>query len=1533
MGKGRNVIRKLIDKISCFLGMEKDAGYSYFKPGTYLHGYNIRHTTQDGVTGNEIQDVLGNKLSFTLPPVVAQNEIVRFFFTVNSSVETVKYDIFDWNGTPLMAQATLTTTASDATTTIGSFITAVSATLTTGLQTFTFGVPVIQAGNLSGYVDLTITTVTGRGWYSVVTPTAPALAANYYNIIIQEAIDISVVGDQQPIGSFDLLGDLTVYSTSQTKMPVNLCTGNPLVSITNNGAGLIRLTFTNPIAIVNGEAIGVSGITASAGVINGAWIATQASSAAVDLQGSDFTTLTVVSFVNAIVTQYVFGYGTIGVATRDDNTDSWTYTPLLRSKELNFRLDRMIDAHEEQNIFNQQRYFTDNYNPPRVFYYKKPYVTDGGLRINGGFYDFGTIASETQLTVNELGTSFTFLQQVQAGGNVNSGNWRYAYRFVSNSLSATSWSDLSGIVNVYKASINGSPNAIYGDEALVPTGKINQFLISGITRDQFQYVELAGVNYVDNSVEGFLIRRDVLTQSPTQVIEHDGNETAVTPLDLASLLSLQASISRAKNIGSLDNRLILSNITTSNSIDFSSWTKTWTHSVKRKTITSIGSEVNSTLSVNEYQLPFNCFFNMSFMLNDTYRLAAKFRLKNGDVTDAFWWDDIIINNSATNTGNPFGDNRRVAGLPAMDLTDTSGSNVYVFYLEPSNIDMNFVLPDGTPVRDLVSEIIFEMVEMTPQFQEVLAMGIASIGVSLSLAGLNVHGWTCRSNISYDIWVPDFATKIYYTDYVFMEGAYLNNGATTLVPYGTNPRVDPHRDYFSLYSPDIMFGLTGLNFEANDQIINFGNPTGANSTGAFATQTALPMIDSAYNEFFGYVDSVTFPLTTHVVSDLGFIDKGQTKGIGGQNYSKTYEIHGTQTTISNPRSGRGVVELPSSPVCKTTTNISAHGAGTDYGLNIVQYFRAKTGTPNKFGEIGLSNYIPTGSSYIVKPSDAIISTGIQVFGDVFNQKTWLKHRIPGTYTAPDPDGSGNPLEEDCTGNNNPIISTGFGGGIAFYSQNRVNSQMISRGTITSIAWKYPYPANTILLWLNTTETGTINFRYDHGYDWRNTISSDIGFDLNIPRVDTMPTRIYYSEEKPQDSLADNYRNFNPGSFHDCDLSNGEIVGQMTINRELFIFQLRNFEREYFNARGELNTSSSLNVIISDGSVMSRSGETVSIIGATHKWGIVKGKSNGGNDIVCWVNTELKKIMRFEQLSDGTRSISDIEGMQSFFANNLTWVNGKDNPTSGSGICSVFDDRNLQFLWTMRGHKIVADYNPSTTYNLYSEVFDPNGTSTYERTGDIYISLKNNNTSPLSDVLSWQLVPHVETQPYPTKLANGKYVKDYWNEYTVAYDTGRQRFTTFYTFKPKIYLKWTDTLLSPDPIDSKNIYQHNIGNYCMWYNGNDEDGYCIFVYGKDTNMVKRGKALEFSSEIVPERVDMFTKLHQTFMTSADFEDINGVWAVAVRDNILTSPTLSNDDDTSRLTGQYFLIKITLKQGVFQSITDGIIKFSPAARNYTS
>ena len=86
----------------------------------------------------------------------------------------------------------------------------------------------------------------------------------------------------------------------------------------------------------------------------------------------------------------------------------------------------------------------------------------------------------------------------------------------------------------------------------------------------------------------------------------------------------------------------------------------------------------------------------------------------------------------------------------------------------------------------------------------------------------------------------------------------------------------------------------------------------------------------------------------------------------------------------------------------------------------------------------------------------------------------------------------------------------------------------------------------------------------------------------------------------------------------DTAQGELVTWQNYQR---------FMRQYFNNDAVLNTLDTATVLIGDGSVMSRRGTEISNIGATHKWGVCRGRSKGGNDVFTWWNQKLGLYVRF------------------------------------------------------------------------------------------------------------------------------------------------------------------------------------------------------------------------------------------------------------------------------------------------------------------
>jgi hypothetical protein len=325
------------------------------------------------------------------------------------------------------------------------------------------------------------------------------------------------------------------------------------------------------------------------------------------------------------------------------------------------------------------------------------------------------------------------------------------------------------------------------------------------------------------------------------------------------------------------------------------------------------------------------------------------------------------------------------------------------------------------------------------------------------------------------------------------------------------------------------------------------------------------------------------------------------------------------------------------------------------------------------------------------------------------------------------------------------------------------------------------------------------------------------------------------------------------------------------------------------------------------------------------------------------------------------------MQSWFANNLTWVNDNDTPADGTGICGTWNDRYMEVLWTIRANRITAVWSSSISYStndivtysgrtykalsgntnkipssnptIWSLVVNPTTTwssstsyvigqtvfytpssfSTYEQTGEIYKAKTNNtNKNPESNPSDWQLIPHTDN--------------NYYNEYTISYDEKWNGFSTFYSFKPRIYLKWNDTFFTAQPIPNFNrIYIHDKGSYTSWYTGGATsqivDGYIEGVVNSQPDTVKWFEANRFNTEIAPQRVDYATKTQISFLTTGEFTSREGNFDSPIKMD--STGQVVNDAQTSRLYGKFLKVKMTFLSGVYQRLFDVIVKFRNSVR----
>ena len=384
--------------------------------------------------------------------------------------------------------------------------------------------------------------------------------------------------------------------------------------------------------------------------------------------------------------------GVISVAQRDID-GLWTIVKLLQSSELNFSLEHLIDLRVEKNAFQTSLYWTDDYNTPRGMYYRLPtYVTDGFLAINGGIYNYDSIDLETQLTNQNINVRLAG-SQLQTGGYLFSGNYRYAVRLYDESLVPTEWSYLSGILPVYVED-TADGNAIYGATANGFCPKINVINVFGINKKIYKYIDLAAVQYTDNAVTGYIVDRFSLDDDGLVTIDlqHTGYETNQQTLDLAELTTIKRNIKKAKNIELMDNRLILSNLETDYDKDLEAFAQAIEYSIQRENIGKLPYITNplSLLGAAEYQNISNTYYYIGYMINETYRFGVRVKWKNGGWSKAYWVDDITID---LTTGG-----RKLSGVSDLNITD-AGGDVYSYYVRFENVDTS-LLPVGIEIEDI-----------------------------------------------------------------------------------------------------------------------------------------------------------------------------------------------------------------------------------------------------------------------------------------------------------------------------------------------------------------------------------------------------------------------------------------------------------------------------------------------------------------------------------------------------------------------------------------------------------------------------------------------------------------------------------------------------------------------------------------------------------------------------------------------------------------------------------------------------------------
>lgn len=1316
---------------------------------------NVRSIGAGTGVSPDYEMVLGNTLLAAVDPVVAQTKQFRILVDItNKTVNSViSFDVQTPDGTTgtstsitILAGDNLATTLNKIKTTIDlatAFLPTSTTTTTgtyTGYVTFEYGSPV--------YIDFRLFdfTVTGD------------MTASYE--IVREAIDEGMVGEWKLIGSANETGDtfllLTTKDGDTRSVAVNDCF--------DDGTGGIQVETTVDHNLISNEIVTITGVEGTTEA-NGIWSVTVIDATNFILQQS--------AFVNAYTTggtvfSRVTGYGQIGVVYRTTPSQI-RYTTLLSSREFNFSTYYQIDARSSRkNDGKTGVYFTDNNNPYRVFYYSGAYITEGS--ITSGQYIYGSIDAALQLNPFNEGITIDFVEQLQSGGSVRSGNKRYACRFLTDSFAPTGWTNLTNPVEVYSYNNQSGPFA-QGDEENIVTPKINVLKITNPVPGVFTYCEIAVVEYVGIAIQGSIIGRYTLNGENTQYINHTGNEIDSTDLDVGELVQTQNVIEKGRNIEILDNRLIISNLTPAIFPDFTPFAQTFRYSLEVEDLDTVGIRTTNPtddMQIGEYQNINNYYAKLSHLRYETYRYFIRLRMrKTGLITPAFYlgYDikidlpTILPSQRDAGSFNSFNLTDTYGGAPPQPLPPF-GTKTKSIYIDFHDFDLDFEI-DGVPVRELADTIYFERARVVPT---VLYNAMAVMGVDGAVGPGG--GVAAGYYLTYD-----FASTSCIGPFPFISGTNWFTAGILPAIGGDNPSYPSYpggfvrRSQFHI-APDLFLNGTSVSFQSGDQIINFGNPK-AQAVGNYNMLKTFQEFYEEYNGATGHADNTTIEILT-VEAGQNMAHGTPLSNVGGQNYS------------TNLGWGAGFTPSERYPFWDTFAVLTTTDAtdvnqdtNTDYGFYDILYYRPLT---DQYGDPEDNVCEWTGVSFDIGTKSGVIPSGnISVFGDVCTQKCYIKHRYPNSN------------------------STGFGGGVGFYTQNRVNGQMFRKPTPTS---PDIFPEQNPGDWLTASEPIDPRLNYNQGYTYQNNVTSSRPFDSNAIYQTDWGNAIAWSNPQGPGSNTDALRIFLPNNIKFLDFSDGYIIDARNINNELVTVQERNTLRQYFNSTSILTTVEGSEAVLGDGAVLNRKGTTLTKFGSQHKWSVFKGKSERGFDVLYFIDWQNKSVCRLGY--NGNDTLEEINGMKSFFANNLDLVWNKDKPAYNQGISSIFNQRYREAMWTIRAYREdVQEWAADAAY-LVGDVAKYGMSTGFEYVPNFYIALTDNtNAQPDLSPDDWQLISYTD--------------KNYYNLYTIVFSEFKNQFQAFHTPKPLIYALFENGYIVPRPVsNTSELYLANTGQRGVWFN---------------------------------------------------------------------------------------------------------------------
>jgi len=322
------------------------------------------------------------------------------------------------------------------------------------------------------------------------------------------------------------------------------------------------------------------------------------------------------------------------------------------------------------------------------------------------------------------------------------------------------------------------------------------------------------------------------------------------------------------------------------------------------------------------------------------------------------------------------------------------------------------------------------------------------------------------------------------------------------------------------------------------------------------------------------------------------------------------------------------------------------------------------------------------------------------------------------------------------------------------------------------------------------------------------------------VSEHPNRLWASEKKIDGELLDSWNVWLPNNYSEVDGEYGQINKVTTLQNRLYFFQDRAFGVASVNDRSTIQDTSGTSLVLGNGGILDYFRYISRNAGTTQKFSVVPTGTS-----IHFFDVLLKKWMRIA--GDGTRSLSDIKGMHSFFAKFNDDILNNDRILQGVGIQGVFDKYKNKVYMTFLSAIIGSD----------------------TMTG-----ISNNATSKQGAVT---------------------------NHYTLSYNENLQVIESFYDYKPYLSLSGLGRFITLSPTFNEG-WLHYKGNKNSYY------GYIYpttieLILNPLQNITCIFDTLEYKGEISISDVDQSNLTFDTIQALNDHQD-SGTITLSPNSNVI-------------------------------------------------